>query len=135
MLKPFMSPLLLMACLGCLVGLHAAEGDSAGSVNTTGAAIEIMNTSAPSVAGQEEGTSPTFTVVVVAGLLGAVCAGWQAFRYLTAPKKTPAPLLADSELADGGAHEAGGAAMWMGGGGSVSGARQMVGEQPGFTQF
>eukprot|EP00932_Pfiesteria_piscicida_P013275 SRR837773.2480.p3 GENE.SRR837773.2480~~SRR837773.2480.p3 ORF type:complete len:119 (+),score=38.79 SRR837773.2480:1-357(+) len=77
------------------------------------------------------------SVMVVAGVLLILCGGYQAYRYLVAPKKTPAPLLADNELCEGDPVQDSASAMWMGGGGSQ--ARQVVSDsQPagaGFTQF
>mmetsp|Transcript_16693 Transcript_16693/g.43953 ORF Transcript_16693/g.43953 Transcript_16693/m.43953 type:complete len:132 (-) Transcript_16693:293-688(-) len=75
--------------------------------------------------------------IAVAAVLLLVCGGYQAFRYLINPKRTPAPLLADNELGEGDPVQDSTSSMWMGGGG-LSQARQMVTDQQqsaGFTQF
>eukprot|EP00931_Biecheleriopsis_adriatica_P027263 TRINITY_DN16423_c0_g1_i1.p1 TRINITY_DN16423_c0_g1~~TRINITY_DN16423_c0_g1_i1.p1 ORF type:complete len:159 (+),score=29.01 TRINITY_DN16423_c0_g1_i1:26-478(+) len=89
-----------------------------------------------------EGASgePLSVVSAGFGLLGAlllVFVGWQVFKWLTSPKKTPAPLLADTELTEGDPVTSAGTsanALWMGGNGP---ARELMSASgsAGFTQF
>lgn len=76
---------------------------------------------------------------LVAAAVGAVClviVAWQCFKWLTSPKKTPAPLLADTELGEGDPVHGGDGpqnALWMGGSGP---ARELMpATSAGFTQF
>eukprot|EP00933_Yihiella_yeosuensis_P046321 TRINITY_DN41834_c0_g1_i1.p1 TRINITY_DN41834_c0_g1~~TRINITY_DN41834_c0_g1_i1.p1 ORF type:complete len:165 (+),score=49.40 TRINITY_DN41834_c0_g1_i1:46-540(+) len=71
------------------------------------------------------------SVMVLAGL---AFGGWQGFKWLTAPKKTPAPLLADTELGEGDpVNPSDGSSLWMGGTGP---ARELqMSSTAGFTQF
>merc|ERR1719468_462924 len=94
---------------------HPASGEG-NSTNTT------------EMAEGASGNSLTTFSMSAAGLLILVCVLWQGFRFLTSPKNTPPPLLGDAELDDGGS------ALWMGGSGTNTQARQVV-EGSGFTQF
>ncbi|CAE7472488.1 unnamed protein product [Symbiodinium natans] len=67
-------------------------------------------------------------------LICGVISVWQCFKWLTGPKRTPAPLLADTELTEGDpVHGDQPTSLWMGGTGP---ARELMsGTSAGFTQF
>ncbi|CAJ1350964.1 unnamed protein product [Effrenium voratum] len=80
------------------------------------------------------------SVLGVGGILAALCVvalAWKVFKWLTGPRKTPAPLLADTELNEGdpvnGADQSN--ALWMGGSGPSRELRLMPQTSAGFTQF
>mmetsp|Transcript_79431 Transcript_79431/g.199602 ORF Transcript_79431/g.199602 Transcript_79431/m.199602 type:complete len:137 (-) Transcript_79431:487-897(-) len=128
----------------CLVGALSIMVWSVAQAAEVEAEATPSNVNATALGGSdaatesEDGDGTKVILVAVGAAVLALCAGYQVFRYLVSPKKTPAPLLADNELGEGDPVQgASGGAMWMGGGGGLSQARQMVGEQhsTSFTQM
>jgi len=93
---------------------------------------------------EDEEDSPTgsglmWLFVLLGALSLTALAGYLAFKWLTIPRKTPAPLLADTELGEGDPvnrmSSGTDSALWMGSDGQ---ARQLMPAQQGvagFTQF
>mmetsp|Transcript_110800 Transcript_110800/g.345325 ORF Transcript_110800/g.345325 Transcript_110800/m.345325 type:complete len:163 (+) Transcript_110800:297-785(+) len=84
--------------------------------------------------GEDSGFSKTGLAIILGAVVVALVGGWQGFRWLTGPKRTPSPLLGDTELGEGEPVTS----MWAGAGPGQ--ARQVISQQPapsseGFTQF
>lgn len=106
-------------CLNCNVT------DATNSSNTTDLLEEIL----------ESQGSTVWDIGMTALVLSAFgFGGWQGFKWLTSPKKTPAPLLADTELGEGDpVNSSDSTSLWMGGSGP---ARELMsGPSSSFTQF
>mmetsp|Transcript_3677 Transcript_3677/g.6583 ORF Transcript_3677/g.6583 Transcript_3677/m.6583 type:complete len:151 (+) Transcript_3677:59-511(+) len=134
-----------------LLALQLASGDnqnrSIQASNTTIQVIGIVNQTFNSTNSTSNSSNftglleevierPSPILTLAGGGLVALCAiisAWQCFKWLTGPKRTPAPLLADTELTEGDpVHGDQPTSLWMGGNGP---ARELMAESAGFTQF
>ncbi|CAE7813180.1 Mettl7b [Symbiodinium sp. CCMP2592] len=138
--------LLLTVAAFLLVRLASCDADAAPNSTKVGMKVTGQDNSTSSSINGTNGTGileevmdiesrPMFGMVL--GGLVAICAVisfWQCFKWLTGPKRTPAPLLADTELTEGDpVHGDQPTGLWMGGTGP---ARELMsGTSAGFTQF
>ncbi|CAE7662191.1 unnamed protein product [Symbiodinium sp. CCMP2456] len=148
-MKPMSSTQFAVAAF--LLAVRFASGDADAAPNSTKVGMKVT--------GQDNATSRSFNASngtngtgileevmdiesqpmfgMVLGGLVAICAVisfWQCFKWLTGPKRAPAPLLADTELTEGDpVHGDQPTGLWMGGTGP---ARELMsGTSAGFTQF
>ncbi|CAE8623162.1 unnamed protein product [Polarella glacialis] len=114
--------------VGVSNGTDCGCHNSTNSSNATGLlALEEMM--------ESEGGLTTAGVVMSAAVFAGLAVGsWQGFKWLTSPKRTPAPLLADTELGEGDpVNPSDSSSLWMGGSGP---ARELMSSSSaGFTQF
>eukprot|EP00930_Biecheleria_cincta_P096668 TRINITY_DN8848_c0_g1_i2.p1 TRINITY_DN8848_c0_g1~~TRINITY_DN8848_c0_g1_i2.p1 ORF type:complete len:172 (+),score=38.63 TRINITY_DN8848_c0_g1_i2:96-611(+) len=115
---------------------HAEDAAPEGSLLARNSTLPANSTTAleEASAQSESFFSMNLGVGVVAAVV-LVLVAYQCFKWLVSPKKTPAPLLADTELGEGDPVSANASsnALWMGGSGR---ARELQpASSAGFTQF